>query len=210
MSYIFMDESGDLGFNFKKKRTSRYFVITLLLTNNKRTIEKLVKNVHGNMRDKHKIKSGVLHAFEIDRITRLRFCRQLADKGVRLISMYLDKQQSKMSRKDKHLLYAQIAGKVLGTVMLEVELSKRESIELIVSRRETSKFLNKKFSERLAGELSGTFGLKLNTTIKRPQDEKALQAADIASWAVFRWHEFNDARYYRLLKPILDERPLEL
>ena len=26
MAYIFMDESGDLGFNFKKKKTSKYFV----------------------------------------------------------------------------------------------------------------------------------------------------------------------------------------
>jgi len=31
MAYIFMDESGDLGFDFKKKKTSRYFVVTFLM-----------------------------------------------------------------------------------------------------------------------------------------------------------------------------------
>jgi hypothetical protein len=28
MSYIFIDESGDLGFDFTKPKTSRYFLIT--------------------------------------------------------------------------------------------------------------------------------------------------------------------------------------
>ncbi len=30
MPYIFMDESGDLGFDFDKSGTTNYFVITLL------------------------------------------------------------------------------------------------------------------------------------------------------------------------------------
>lgn len=30
MSYIFLDESGDLGFNFKKKKTSKVFVISCI------------------------------------------------------------------------------------------------------------------------------------------------------------------------------------
>ena len=30
MAYIFMDESGDLGFNFKKAKTSKNFIITFL------------------------------------------------------------------------------------------------------------------------------------------------------------------------------------
>ena len=31
--FIFLDESGDLGFDFDKAKTSRYFVITLLVCN---------------------------------------------------------------------------------------------------------------------------------------------------------------------------------
>ncbi len=45
MSYIFMDESGDLGFNFNKKKTSRYFVVTFLFASDKNIIGKLVKNI---------------------------------------------------------------------------------------------------------------------------------------------------------------------
>jgi len=45
MSYIFLDESGDLGFNFKKKGTSKKFIITFLFVpeSTKRGLEKVVK-----------------------------------------------------------------------------------------------------------------------------------------------------------------------
>ena len=31
VAYIFLDESGDLGFDFEKKRTTKYFVVTFYL-----------------------------------------------------------------------------------------------------------------------------------------------------------------------------------
>lgn len=43
MPYIFMDESGDLGFDFGKSGTTKCFVITLVFAKNKRPIEKCVK-----------------------------------------------------------------------------------------------------------------------------------------------------------------------
>jgi len=44
MSFIFLDESGDLGFDFAKKKTSSVFVITFLFVNHKDPIERIVKN----------------------------------------------------------------------------------------------------------------------------------------------------------------------
>lgn len=35
--YIFLDESGDLGFDFSKEKTSRQFVISLLVCRDKQT-----------------------------------------------------------------------------------------------------------------------------------------------------------------------------
>jgi hypothetical protein len=34
MGYIYLDESGDLGFNFDNRKTSKFFVITFLFTTN--------------------------------------------------------------------------------------------------------------------------------------------------------------------------------
>jgi hypothetical protein len=45
MAYIFLDESGDLGFDFSKKKTSQYFVVTFLFVHKKRPVEKVIKNI---------------------------------------------------------------------------------------------------------------------------------------------------------------------
>lgn len=42
MAYIFLDESGDLGFDFIKKKTSKFFIVTCLFTESKTPIEKIV------------------------------------------------------------------------------------------------------------------------------------------------------------------------
>ncbi|MCP4482785.1 MAG: DUF3800 domain-containing protein [bacterium] len=43
--YIYLDESGDLGFDFSKEKTSKYFIITLLCVASKRSLDKIVKNI---------------------------------------------------------------------------------------------------------------------------------------------------------------------
>jgi hypothetical protein len=40
-----MDESGDLGFNFKKVKTSKYFVITFVFTKDRVVLERMIKKV---------------------------------------------------------------------------------------------------------------------------------------------------------------------
>lgn len=55
MLYLFLDESGDLGFDFDKPGTTRYFVVTVLAlpsASAKRAMEKAVKRtvkakIHG-------------------------------------------------------------------------------------------------------------------------------------------------------------------
>lgn len=39
MAYIFLDESGDLGFDFRKKKTSKVFIVTCLFTESKTPFE---------------------------------------------------------------------------------------------------------------------------------------------------------------------------
>lgn len=45
MAYIFMDESGDLGFDFSKQKTSRYFVITFLMIEDHKIGDVVIKKI---------------------------------------------------------------------------------------------------------------------------------------------------------------------
>jgi len=45
--------------------------------------------------------------------------------------------------------------------------------------------------------------------IKTPFEEKALQAADFASWSIFRKYEYGDEEYYKIIQQkIAEEKPL--
>jgi hypothetical protein len=57
MQYIFMDESGDLGLDFSKIRTSRYFMVTFLLVSNKKPLDKIVKKIFFELNNGNKKRS---------------------------------------------------------------------------------------------------------------------------------------------------------
>lgn len=90
--YLLMDESGDLGFDFTKKATSQYFLITFLFSDNKRTVEKCVKKTHVLLSKKHK-KVGVLHASHNSPETRKRLLKMLSEKDIKVMTIYLDKKR---------------------------------------------------------------------------------------------------------------------
>ncbi len=62
MAYIFLDESGNLGFDFKKKKTTKFFVITFLFVKNRNSLNKIVKKV---FRDLTKQELKTIQAFFI-------------------------------------------------------------------------------------------------------------------------------------------------
>jgi hypothetical protein len=78
MSYIFLDESGDLGFDFSKTKTTNYLVITFLFADNKRPIEKVVKTIHRGLRKKYKMRDGMIHACKEEPVTCSRVCKKIA------------------------------------------------------------------------------------------------------------------------------------
>ncbi|MBU1130176.1 DUF3800 domain-containing protein, partial [Patescibacteria group bacterium] len=93
MVYIFLDESGDLGFNLKKKKTSRVFIITCLFTANKRSLEKIIRKTHSELQKKHRRRFGVLHAVKEKPITRKRLLKRLAEKDCSIMTIYLNKRK---------------------------------------------------------------------------------------------------------------------
>ena len=62
MAFIFLNESGDLGVDFTKQKTTKFFVVTFLFAEHKGPVEKCVGLVHRQLRKKYRNLSGVLHA----------------------------------------------------------------------------------------------------------------------------------------------------
>ena len=66
MAYIFLDESGDLGFG---KRSSKWFLFTIAIINEQRSLERIIKKVWRHLKKKHK-RLGELHASQEKDATR--------------------------------------------------------------------------------------------------------------------------------------------
>lgn len=206
MRHIFLDESGDLGFDFTRKRTSTFFLVACLLTDQPRPIEKLVRKTHSNLRKKSNMRDGTLHASKEEPGVINYFCRELGKKRCRLATIIFDKTKIPFPlRKEKHALYTHVIAVLLARLLHRGLVSKNEKIRLVVSKRETNKFLNRSFHEELRLCLQNDHAMNLTVAIKTPAEAKCLQAADIVSWSLFRKYEYGDEKYYVLLQPIITE-----
>lgn len=210
MAYVFMDESGDLGFDFKKSGTTKHFLITFLFTKNRRPIEKCVRKIHGGLREKFKKQGRCLHAYNEKPVTRIRLLRCLAEKDFYIVTVVLNKRKvyTKL-QEEKAVLYNYVTNILLDRIFTKKLIPAEGKIELIASKRETNKFLNENFKDYLKNQALDNHGVNLQVEIKTPFEEKSLQAVDFASWAIFRKYEYDDSDYYKIIKgAIVEENPL--
>ncbi len=211
MAYIFLDESGDLGFDLTKRGTSKFFVITFLCCVKKGPIEKVIAQCHSELKKKHKITGGVLHCFREKPVTRQRLLKRLVEKECSVMAIYLDKKRVYTKLKDeKDVLYNMVTNILLDRIMSKKLLGERpDEITLIASRKETNAFLNEQFKEYLRQKMMGNHHVDIQVDIRTPHEEKGLQAVDFISWSIFRKLESNDATYCNIIQSkIVEENPL--
>lgn len=211
MAYIFMDESGDLGFDLKKKGVSKYFLISFIFANEKKTLERIVSKTFRSMPKKQIWQHvGVLHAHKEHPRTRLHALKSLNETDVSILCIFLNKEQVYTKIQDnKSVLYTNVTNILLSRIFTKKLVPTDDIIHLIASRRETNRFLNQNFMDYLKMQTKNNHNLDLNVEIKAPAEEKSLQIADMVSWSIFRKYEYGDYSYYNHIKQkIVEENPL--
>lgn len=202
MSYIFVDESGDLGFNFKKKGTSRYFLISFLFvpsTTTKRRIGKIVSNTFLTLKKSKKRKSGILHAYKESAKTRFRLLNKLTVEDIKIMTISLDKEKVYTDiTSEKNILYSNIVNILLNKIYTLKLIPTDEKIYLIASKRETNKLLNDNFKKYIEGNKDNKFSIEVS--ILSPEKDKCLQAVDFVSWSIYRKYKNGDYDYYNVIK----------
>lgn len=209
MSYIYLDESGCLWFDFSKWKTSKYFVVTFLFVEDKRPVEKIIKKIFwGFTKVEVKRHCWTLHCYKEHPKTKTKLFTLLKNKNISVMSIYLNKQKVYTRLQDeKHVLYNYITNILIDRIMTKKLLSSNK-ITLVASRRETNKFLNENFKNYLEQSNNGKW-VDFKVEIKTPTEEKCLQIVDACSWAIFRKHEHGDDEYYNILKSkIIEENSL--
>lgn len=137
-----MYESWDLGFNFKKSKTTKYFTITFLFVEKIWPIEKIVKKIISWFSKKEfNIHNWALHCYKEHPKTRIRLLKELVSKDISIMTIYVDKSRVYTHlHEEKDVLYNYITNILLDRIFTK-KLIPIKDIKLIVSQRETNKFL---------------------------------------------------------------------
>ena len=198
--YIFLDESGDLGFDLDKTGTSRYFVITVLVTNQFAPIASAIaRTVKSKLRQKKKTRHiDELKGSNTTLSIKAYFHRQIMKhKDWYLHTIVLDKttlaHQNTLTN-DIDRLYNILAKNVLYGITVPASES---IIQLNVDRRKTKgeiDIFNTFIRSHLEPNLPAS--CTLNIEHLRSQDDPGLQAADLFCHGIARKYERDDARWH--------------
>lgn len=207
MAYIFLDESGDLGF---KKTSSKWFLFTIAITSDPRALERVVKRVWRQLKKQHK-RLGELHASHEKDITRKRVLKMLNEvNDFKVLCVILNKQKVYIDlQNQKNYLYNYTANILLDRLHTREVLKTKEPINLYIDRKDTKKRLRENFINYLTDSMKKRRDSSFAITLHSSHENKSLQAVDFISWAIFRKYEYGDYEFYEIIKnKIADERLL--
>jgi len=198
---VYLDESGDLGFDLTKTATSRYFIVTALVCSTAKPIDKAVKKIiSGFSKTEIRSHNGYLHAFHEKPATRRKLLGMLAGLDIGIVVLVLDKRRIFTDIADEpHVLYNTIVNMLMNRLVAQPGAATPEPMRLIASQRETRGVLNHQFVDYLVDHVVTPPGVDLSVEVVHMSKEKGLQAVDLISWSFFRKYEHNDPTYVRLV-----------
>ncbi len=205
--FIYLDESGDLGFDFNKRKTTKKFVITLLVCNSDTARKELTKAVRRTLKNKLNRKKknsrpieelkGIGTTLEIKKY----FFRNVRDDSWDIYSLVLNK-----ARVEPHL-QTKIGKKKLYNFLSRILMEKvnlthvQRNVDLIVDRCKNKEEV-RDFNQYLINQLEALLPLHtdLNISHLTSQESTGLQAVDLFSWGIFRKYENNDSEWYDIYR----------
>lgn len=208
MAFIFMDESGDLGFDFNKSKTSQYFVMAFLISENEHCLNKIVAQTFKSISKKERVThNGLLHCNKEKEGVKFKLLQLLQDQQTTsIIIIKLNKKRIFTRLNDeKQALYNYVCNILLDRLINKNILLPEDSVTFVASRRETNKFMNEQFKNYIEKNMLDSHNLPIKIEIKTPQSCKGLQVVDFVSWSVFRYYEHQDSRYYDMIKKLIIE-----
>jgi len=219
IDFIYIDESGELGVG---ERSSSYFLITALCTQNPKALKKRLwkkkAELYGLGWPKEvEIKGttlwGSVHNPRIPEPISKRRIDHLAEliRSVVAGPIQVHYSIAKKDRLTAHLLRAEygIAYNYLsGTLLTRAYAAKKFGglpLSVIVDQRSKETHSKMKFDGYVATKLvtENEHDQPLEIRHLESNDEFGLQAVDFLSWGLFRWFEHRDRQFADLIAPVV-------
>src|SRR3989344_2600599 len=196
MKYIFLDESGELGF---KESSSKYFVITLLSCDEGEIyiLRRIVKKVRGKIIKKKIKKFPELKGNNSNDKIRTEILQRFMKTKAEIFVIILEKSKVyEYLKGKKNKLYNYISNLILNECSFD-----NPSVCLIVDKSKTNRSLREDFDNYIRMKLKEKNNLnKLVIKHENSMNDACLQVLDFISWAIFRNYEHKDSRFFDIIK----------
>lgn len=196
MKYIFLDESGELGF---KEVSSKYFIITLLSCDEGElyALRRIIKKVRQKIFKKKIKKYPELKGNNSSNKIRLEVLQRFIQTNSGIFVIILEKSKvHEYLKNKKEKLYNYISNLILNECVLE-----DTNVCLVVDKSKTNRSLREDFDNYIRKNMSQKNNLyKLIIKHENSQKEGCLQVLDFISWAIFRNYEYNDSKFINVIK----------
>jgi len=192
--FLYLDESGDLGFDFVNKKPSKFFTITILavegLDANRHLIHAVKKTLARKLNPRKRRKRIVLELKGTATTLEVKkyFLRQLNTAQISLYSLSLNKPRVfDTLRRNKERMYNYLARQILDRISMETAQTR---VSLIVDRSKARPEIAD-FNAYIVRNLQGRLDPRVPLDIKHVKSEEypGIQAADLFSWGIFQRHE---------------------
>jgi hypothetical protein len=208
--FIYLDESGDLGFDFSKTKTTRKFIITALVCFSQAAERDFKKAIHRTLKKKvnrGKNKSrwvkelkGTGTSFEVKQyfLGRVR----CADWAVYTLVLNKTRVNEPLrTRLGKKKLYNFLARLLMEKLPIREAVA---NVRLIVDRSKNREEI-RDFNQYVENHLQAILPLNTGLTIEHlaSHERAGLQAVDLFCWGLARKYERGDLAWYDLFKHML-------
>lgn len=202
MWYLYLDESGDLGFDFVNKKPSKFFTVTILALSsfdaNRKMIKAVKKTLARKLNARNKRKRIVHELKGTDTIIDIKkyFFDQVNDIKFGIYSLTLNKRRLfDRLTKDKERVYNYVARLVIDEIPFEKANGIR--IELILDKCKGKPEIEE-FNSYIRNQLKAR--IEPNTPLDiyhlESHNNFGLQACDLFCWGIFQKYERKNIEWY--------------
>lgn len=214
---IYVDESGELGFDPK---SSKFYVVVALSATNPKTVGHIIRKFNGKLTkagwpDNIEIKAATL--FDAPKNPRIPKTFKYKQDTTHLLSYVIGKITGTVDHIDvavvrKDMVYDDLRRLPFGVLhnyycgqILVPAILQYSTVEVFVDRRSKEKHSLKHFDGYIQtrvyeGSLEGKKPILLDIQHVESHRVYGIAAADYISWAVFRRFESRDSRFWEIVK----------
>jgi hypothetical protein len=201
--YLFLDESGDLGFDLSKQGTSKYFTICLLVCDDTQITKEVIFAVKKTLHKINKKRKNPLNELKSTQLSddlKHYFLRSMPVNGWGIYAITIDKIKRSHDLQTligKQKLYNLLTNKLLSHLPNDTTI---QHISLVVDKCQ-AKFHRTIFNTMIETHLLDHFDrtdICINIDHRNSEEHKAIQATDLFCSGIRRFVENKDLNWYSL------------